>query len=164
MCDCPDLIPDIYFRVRPIGKGKYRFVLTKDYTILLWTLNADKEPLLKNFRSGTLEPLDWTKKWGYLTVPEGFESDLASIPNYARLILDSKQNVAAAVCHDYLWYKNKKLANDIFQEILRREGTSKFKIWLMVNAVNLKSLKDNLKDRLLGWWRVVFNNGGTLPR
>lgn len=78
-----------------------------------------------------------------ITVPAGFETDLASIPRLFWRVLprDGGKYRAAAVVHDYMvgrvpWSH----AATIFSEALRDNGTGDFRRRLMVAAVRLRGV------------------------
>ena len=56
-----------------------------------------------------------------ITVPAGFETDLASIPRRLRGIVSLDRGVEAAIIHDWLYAKNigtRKKADEIFKRLL----------------------------------------------
>ncbi|MEM4655268.1 MAG: DUF1353 domain-containing protein [Thermosphaera sp.] len=78
-----------------------------------------------------------------IEVPQGFETDLASVPRIplAWLIAGGKAN-AAAVVHDWLYHGNpmhitRKQADDVFYEAMTDSGISWWRRNLMYIAVRL---------------------------
>ncbi len=79
-----------------------------------------------------------------ITVPMGFTTDGASIPGIARFLtgwgkFEGPQRWAGIV-HDWLYYQDgydRKRADQIFRDILRAEGASRFKTAAMYWAVRL---------------------------
>jgi hypothetical protein len=72
------------------------------------------------------------------TVPEGFITDLASIPRIFRpLITGHGKDRWAAVVHDYLYSikYSRKDADDVFYEALIASGNGRMKSWAMYRAV-----------------------------
>jgi hypothetical protein len=79
-----------------------------------------------------------------VTVPAGFETDLATsfCLGISSLIArpGDKRIWAAAAVHDYCLATNHPKANDYFSEILRLNGVTPWRRWLMVTFVR--------------WWTV----------
>ena len=78
-----------------------------------------------------------------IQVPQGFETDGASIPRLLRTIIwnpfDTKF-IAAACLHDFLYIyctRSRKQADDIFLEILINSWNSKIKSYIMYARVRL---------------------------
>lgn len=75
-----------------------------------------------------------------VTVPAGFETDLASIPWFARAFIPISGRVAKpALVHDYMLSRGDARADDVFAEALRVAGVGRATAWLMVQAVRLRS-------------------------
>lgn len=76
-----------------------------------------------------------------IVVPEGFITDLASIPRvFWNILPPNGQYAKAAVLHDYLYQnaiKNKAYADGIFLEAMEVLGVAKWKRVLMYRAVRL---------------------------
>lgn len=76
-----------------------------------------------------------------ITVPEGFRTDLASVPIPARwLIPKSGRYNQAAVLHDYLYTiqdRPRKEVDRIFLEAMGVLGVPKWKRWVMYRAVRI---------------------------
>lgn len=74
-----------------------------------------------------------------ITVPEGFETDLASIPyGFQWIIPKGGPMTVAAVVHNYLYRtreKSRKEADDIFLKILEELGVSFWKRFTMYLGV-----------------------------
>ena len=79
-----------------------------------------------------------------ITVPLGFTTDGASIPAIARTLtgwakFEGPQRWAG-ILHDWLYYQpgyDRKRADQVFREVLRNEGASRFKTSTMYWAVRL---------------------------
>lgn len=73
------------------------------------------------------------------TVPEGFPTDLASIPKaFQNIASKLGKNIKAAIVHDYLYaqgFTSKKLADRIFLEAMKECGVSFWRRRLMYVAV-----------------------------
>jgi len=79
-----------------------------------------------------------------ITVPEGFLTDLASVPRFLWSLVPphSPDYAAAAVLHDYLYEWNngmftKVVADGIFYEAMRVLGVPKWRAIIMYLAVRL---------------------------
>lgn len=82
-----------------------------------------------------------------INVPDGFETDLASIPRLARLLIPVNGNHrAAAILHDYLYFLRGRLLNprvtltskhadQLFLEAMTISGVAAWKCRLMYTAV-----------------------------
>jgi hypothetical protein len=77
-----------------------------------------------------------------LTVPDGFETDLASVPRLPvvyTLVGDTAR--AAAVVHDFLYGRpdicTRKIADSVLQEACGASGVSAWRSWLMWAGVRL---------------------------
>lgn len=80
-----------------------------------------------------------------ITVPAGFLTDGASIPDWLQHIFDpfDPDYATAAVIHDYLYYRrlvSKKKADKIFLEIMLKMETPRWKAYIFYYTV-----------RLVGW-------------
>ena len=109
--------------------------------------------LLKPLRDdkGHIVPNRWTQEepihvYSYddpiLRIPEGFETDLASVPRAFWIMTGGKtgKHQRAAVCHDYAYRQNalpKEWADDMFYDIMRLDGVSRFRAWIMWKAVRV---------------------------
>jgi hypothetical protein len=75
-----------------------------------------------------------------VTVPKGFDTDLASIPWFARPFIPLSGRVAKpALVHDYLLRIGDKRAHSVFDEALKVAGVRDTTRWAMVSAVRLNS-------------------------
>ena len=76
-----------------------------------------------------------------ITVPKGFETNLASTPRFLWAILPPfGRYTQASVIHDYLYYSHefiRSVSDRIFYELMLRYGTYKWKAKLMFWAVRL---------------------------
>ncbi len=85
---------------------------------------------------------EFTAKWGdiLVTVPVGFESDLASIPQFLQSIIPLVGNhLQAAIVHD-ICYRfrigvSKKQADEMFYDAMRTLGVGWLKAQTMYQAV-----------------------------
>lgn len=70
-----------------------------------------------------------------VTVPSGFETDLASVPRFLWSILPPiGKYLEAAIAHDYMYrsaFKNKSFADDVFRKNMSRYGVNGWKIKVM---------------------------------
>lgn len=97
--------------------------------------------------SGELQldaPLTYTANSGTIfTVPEGFTTDLASVPSIVPgvirvLFRGPLQTAMAAILHDYLYETglvSRKTADDLFYEALRATGEGRIGAFLMWSGV-----------------------------
>ena len=89
--------------------------------------------LVQNFTQET--------SYGQITVPKGFRTDLASVPRILWCLIPPFGRYSqAAVIHDYLYHfqeGTKKVADEIFYELMLRYGTYKWKAKIMYLAVRL---------------------------
>jgi len=78
---------------------------------------------------------------GYLIVPSGWVTDLASVPRTPLAwFLAGGKAPAAAVTHDWLYKSHvipRKDADTVFYDLIRREDYSHATAWLMWSAVRL---------------------------
>ena len=75
-----------------------------------------------------------------VTVPAGFDTDLASVPWFARAFIPISGRVAKpALVHDFMLSTGDARADDVFAEALRVAGVGRATAWLMVQAVRLRS-------------------------
>lgn len=73
---------------------------------------------------------------GTITVPQGYVTDLASIPFFARWLLPQAGHSArAAVLHDWLCARYDVRATAVFNEALKADGAGPIRRWLMVPFV-----------------------------
>lgn len=76
-----------------------------------------------------------------VTVPEGFETDLASVPRLPVVyLLTGATGNEAAVVHDFLYSVQlctRKQADDVFYEAAVASGMPKWRAWLMWAGVRL---------------------------
>lgn len=76
-----------------------------------------------------------------ITVPKGFVTDLDSVPRIPFVFFIAKgRTVESAVVHDYLYRTglvSRKEADDIFYELMIKEGVSSFRSWYIYSAVRL---------------------------
>lgn len=80
-----------------------------------------------------------------ITVPAGFTTDGASVPDWLQHIFDpfDPDYATAAVIHDWLYYKklvSRKEADKIFLEVMLKMGTPRWKAYTFYYTV-----------RLVGW-------------
>ena len=89
-------------------------------------------------------PLSYIRSEGNITVPDGFTTDLASIPRIIRpLIPIHGKHTRGAVLHDYLYeiqkindeWITRKQADDIFYDAMLELGVNRFKARIMWSAV-----------------------------
>ena len=96
------------------------------------------------------EQLGEEKVW--IEVPEGFETDFASIPKIFIPFLEWKDKFnKASVVHDYLYHTKittRKQADKIFLELMLVLGINKYKAYIFYYMV-----------RVFGWlyWRKVID-------
>lgn len=102
------------------------------------------------------EPLVFTGREMRVEVPVGFETDLASIPWWARWVIPkAHSNAYAAVIHDFCYdtrFTERQLADAMFFEALRDPvcNTSLFSAWVMWAAVRVGGRR--------GWQRARQND------
>lgn len=76
-----------------------------------------------------------------IVIPEGFETDFASVPRIPLFYtLVGGRGKKAAVVHDYLYasnFFNRKLCDDIFYDALRETGMGWFSANIMYTGVRL---------------------------
>ena len=113
----------------------------RQHNSFLTPLDVRVQPSGKTFK--LLYP--FTYRWGktHIQVPAGFETDFASIPRFARVLIPKlgKYNKAAVV-HDYLYQSDKspltrKQADKCFLDGMRDLGVAKWKRTLMYWAVRI---------------------------
>jgi hypothetical protein len=101
--------------------------------------------LIDNSNSGTwrlLEPLQyWSPQWGLLIVPDGFETDFASVPRAPLAYwLTGNTAHAPAVLHDWLCRDKiipRRDADNVFKEAMHSIGVPVWRVhsmWLAVRA------------------------------
>jgi len=101
--------------------------------------DLDVRVIVQGYR--LLSPLHYISLVGgkqYITVPDGFVTDFASIPRIARfLITGHGHDRWAAVVHDYLYSVryDRKMADAIFYEALLISEVNKIKARAMYRAV-----------------------------
>lgn len=84
-----------------------------------------------------------TDAMGPVTVPEGYVTDFASIPFFARWLLPQAGHSArAAVLHDWLVAQRDRSATAVFNEALKAGGTGLIRRWLMVPFVAVFTFPD----------------------
>ena len=110
--------PEMYFRTRN-GRD---VILTRPYVVVLGMGST----------------------WYNVHIPEGFESDYASVPRFLwRIVPPFGRYACAALVHDYL-YRNKKysrkVCDDIFSHMMKSLNTKPWRRVLMYRAV-----------RMMGW-------------
>lgn len=98
-----------------------------------------------------LQPLRYNKRKGVsYTIPKGFKTDFASIPQGFRwLITGHDQTRKPAVLHDYLYRKGigtKKNADTLFKDAMKEEGTPWYKRHAAYLAVHLFG-RGNFKEK-----------------
>ncbi len=76
---------------------------------------------------------------GTVVVPDGFETDFASVPRLPLAYLFTGDSAhASAVVHDYLvGVMNWQLAAKVFREAMEAEGVPGWRRWMMYWAVRL---------------------------
>lgn len=103
----------------------------------------------------TTAPLRYEGGWDVLTVPTGFGTDLASVPRvFWSWLPPHGEYERAAVVHD--WAIDELVitpadADGLFRRIMREEGVSTVRRWLMWTAVRWAALTD--PARRAGWLR-----------
>lgn len=80
--------------------------------------------------------------FGMVVVPEGFETDLASVPRFAYYGLFGNTAHKAAVVHDWLLQEGepRELADREFLSAMRASGVPPWRRWVMYAAVRLYSI------------------------
>ena len=92
-----------------------------------------------------------------IDIPEGFITDLASVPKMFRNVFNTygKNYTRAAVVHDYLYaqgYKmgiDRKQADEIFLEIMKERGVNFFKRNLMYWSVRVAGRRHYRKGAII---------------
>lgn len=92
--------------------------------LILTTTNGEKFILEKTYK--------YKVNGLVITIPEGFETDLASVPKVFRNIVNSygKNYTRASIVHDWLYSKEcdiditRKQADDIFLQIMKERGVN----------------------------------------
>lgn len=88
-----------------------------------------------------VEPMTWTHDEHWVTVPAGFQTDLASIPRIARFLFPGHGKTRKpAVLHDYLYANNfgtRKGADLLFRLAMEQEGMSLWRRQLAYRAVRM---------------------------
>ncbi len=85
----------------------------------------------------------WQKGCIIVTIPEGFETDLASIPGIVTpLIPKLGHHLQPAVVHDYMYVNkiegiNKKFADKFFYKSMLDQGVPRWRAWSMYLAVRV---------------------------
>ncbi len=87
----------------------------------------------------TLEPVIFSDALSSFTIPEGFQSDLASVPRALWPIFPPYGNhLRAAIVHDWL-YSNRLIARGradaLFLAAMKAYGTAGWRRWVMYLAV-----------------------------
>jgi hypothetical protein len=88
----------------------------------------------------TLEkPFQYVSSRGTITIPQGFTTDLASIPRvFWNLLSPTDEFLQAAICHDYLYSSHlydKATSDLIFLEAMEASGVGWFKRKIIYRAV-----------------------------
>ncbi|MEV1295209.1 DUF1353 domain-containing protein [Pseudonocardia sp. NPDC049635] len=104
------------------------------------------------------EPLEYDGRWQHFTVPAGFGTDFATIPQVLRWFIDrTGAHTRAAILHDWLvtdgietGVVTHRDADGIFRRVLRETGTPFVRRWIMWCGVRYGSLWGGRRD---GWWR-----------
>lgn len=110
--------------------------------LIVEVLNAERSGLGLFRLHQTFEAT--TDAMGLVTVPEGYVTDFASIPFFARWILPQCGHSArAAVLHDWLLHidADHKRSVRVFNEVLKAGGTGPVRRWAMVAFVWVWTLK-----------------------
>jgi hypothetical protein len=87
-----------------------------------------------------------------IIVPEGFITDLASIPRVFRILfVKNGKHRAAAIVHDYLCRQefNRVLADKIFLEAMKVSKVGRFKRYAMYYAVRINTARLKLLRRAM---------------
>lgn len=91
-----------------------------------------------------------------VVVPAGFDTDLASIPWFARPFISISGRVAKpALLHDYLLSRGDARADDVFEEALGVAGVVGWRARLMVASVRAWSVVRAAKAALSGAKRTA---------
>ena len=76
-----------------------------------------------------------------IVIPQGFKTDLASVPRLPLLwLLAGGTGASAAVVHDYLYGRavvSRPIADDVFFEIMEETRLPLWRCWLMFAAVRI---------------------------
>lgn len=82
-----------------------------------------------------------SKKYGVVTVPRGFKTDLASVPRIVTPLFPTDgKYLEASVVHDYYYafgIKTKKEADRLFRDGMKVLGVSRWRRWTMYWMVRL---------------------------
>lgn len=93
-----------------------------------------------------VEPLAYVGRWETFTVPAGFVTDFASVPQPVMWFVPRYgRYTAAAILHDYLIAEGRVSSQDtdgIFRRVLREEGVPLLLRWLMWAGVRWGALVD----------------------
>jgi hypothetical protein len=79
----------------------------------------------------------------YLTIPAGFDTDLASIPRPLWVFMSPAYSafIAPSILHDYLYrdktWLNRRQVDDIFYQALVDQGLGRWTAWKMWAAVRI---------------------------
>lgn len=80
---------------------------------------------------------------GTIVVEQGYTTDLASVPFFARVLIPQAGHSArAAVLHDWLLRTRDRRATAVFNEVLKAGGTGPLRRWAMVAFVWLWTYPD----------------------
>lgn len=84
----------------------------------------------------------YSDRYGWVTVPEGFVTDLASVPRWAYYGLFGNTAHKAAVIHDWLIMENypRESADGEFLSAMAASGVPPWRRWPMYAAVRLYSI------------------------
>lgn len=85
----------------------------------------------------------YSVRWGrWITVPDGTQTDLASVPRLALPLIDDDDLAPAAVIHDYLYRSpwlhgrpTRKMADKIMRDLMTEDGVPGWKRRLVYWAV-----------------------------
>ena len=97
----------------------------------------------QNYRYQTCKPFTVTIDHFILKVPEDFDTDLASIPQWLWMFIAPGRSdfIAPAILHDYLYSCHsgftRKEVDNVFLNALIRNGVSKFRAYQMYYTVRL---------------------------
>lgn len=85
-----------------------------------------------------VEDFKATTKYGEVTVPKGFITDLASVPRILWFLLPPfGRYTQAAVAHDYLTFKKHPDRHEVFYELMIKYKTYAWKAKIMYWAVKM---------------------------
>ena len=109
-----------------------------------------------------VEDLSFEINGGEIIVPEGFVTDLASIPDFAKSVYDKFGRYApAGIVHDYLYWTQvctKDEADEILRDALKSIGVgfgARNSIRRAVDKFGKKAWKENIKWKEDGFPRII---------